>query len=181
MSKRQPFEPCSFLPYRLRNQAPAGAVMYDVSSYAEAPYCMLSPMWPHGGIPIPGLPGKTSDSVEGIWQGLKLINGKIAPRYFSGRGQKRGGKPRGHQYGEKLLKIVEAREKIYRVAYEWMLENKADSALIERFIEQAFAGVRQCFHDVSNNGNIGDPDEGWAHAAVLVQYLNRRCRALEDV
>ena len=30
--------------------------------------------------------------------------------------------------------------------------------------------------DVSNNGSIGDPDEGWAHAAVLVEYLNRRCQ-----
>jgi hypothetical protein len=49
-------------------------------------------------------------------------------------------------------------------------------ALIDGFIEQAFAGVPQYFHDVSNNGSIGDPDEGWAHAAVLVQYLNRRCQ-----
>ncbi|MCE9545701.1 MAG: hypothetical protein K8T25_09320, partial [Planctomycetia bacterium] len=97
MSKRQAFAPCVFLPYRLRNQTPAGAVVHNVSSYADHPLCLLSPMWPHGGIPVPGMPGTTSDSVEGIWQGLKLINGKIAPRYFSGPGRKRGGKPRGHQ------------------------------------------------------------------------------------
>jgi hypothetical protein len=176
MSKRKSFEPCVFIPYRLREQVPSGAVVHDVSSYAEYPLCTLSPMWPHGGIPVPGMPGTTSDSVEGIWQGLKVINGKIATRYFSGAGHKRGGKPRGHQYGDKLLKIVEAREKIYRVAYEWMLENKADPVLIDGFLEQALAGVPQYFHDVSNNGNIGDPDEGWAHAAVLVAYLNRQCQ-----
>jgi hypothetical protein len=121
------------------------------------------------------MPGTTSDSVEGIWQGLKVLGGKIAPRYFSGKGHKRGGKPQGHRYGDKLLKIVEAREKIYRVAYEWVLANRADQPLIARFVDRAFAGERQYFHDVSDNGSIGNPDEGWAHAAVLVEYLNRLC------
>jgi hypothetical protein len=174
--KSKAFQPCQFLPYRLRDQAPSGATVYDVSSYADPPYCTLSPMWPHGGIPVPGMPGTTSDSVEGIWQGLKVIGGKTAPRYFSGQGQKRGGKPRGHQHGDKLLGIVEAREKIYRVSNEWVLANRVDPALIAQFIEQAFAGVAQYFHDVSDNGSISNPDEGWAHAAVLVQYLNRLCR-----
>jgi hypothetical protein len=174
MTSGKTFPPCVFLPFRLRAQAPAGAVVYDVSSYAEYPLCTLSPLWPHGGIPVPGMPGQTSDSVEGIWQGLKVIGGKIAPRYFSGQGHKRGGKPRGHRYGDRLLKIVEAREKIYRVAYEWMLEHRADPELLSNFIEKALAGAPQYFHDVSNNGSIGDPDEGWAHAAVLVRYLNRR-------
>jgi len=180
MAQRQPWAPCVFLPFRLREQVPKGALVYDVSSYAEYPCCTLSPFWPHGGIPVPGMPGTTSDCVEGIWQGLKVIGGKIASRYFSGQGHKRGGVPRGHQYGDKLLKIVEAREKNYRVAYEWMLENRADPELIGGFIEQAFAGVPQYFHDVSNNGSIGDPDEGWAHAAVLVQCLNRRCQQLAE-
>ena len=54
-----------------------------------------------GGIPVPGMPGTVSDTVEGIWQGLKVIRGKIAPHLFRGRGQKRGGKPAGHQYGDK--------------------------------------------------------------------------------
>ena len=176
MGKRRNFAPCVFVPFRLRDQLPTAATVYDVSSNADHPFCTLSPFWPHGGIPVPGMIRTTSDSVEGIWQGLKLIDGKIAPRYFSGQGHKRGGKPRGHQFGDKLLKIVEAREKIYRVSYEWMLNHKADPELIDRFLSQAFAGVPQYFHDVSNNGNIGDPDEGWAHAAVLVQYLNRRCQ-----
>jgi hypothetical protein len=132
-------------------------------------------MWVHGGIPVPGMEGVTSDTVEGIWQGLKIIRGAMAPRYFSGAGRKRGGKPAGHQYGEKLLNIVEAREKIYRVAYEWTLKHRVDQALIEGFLKKSFSGEAQYFHDVSDNGNIGNADEGWAHAAVLVQYLNRLC------
>lgn len=169
------FAPCVFVPFRLRDHVPAGTVVTDVSSYAEFPYCTLSPFWPHGGIPVPGMPGTVSDSVEGVWQGLKVIAGKTAPRYFRGQGAKRGGIPRGHQYGDKLLKIVEAREKIYRVAYEWVLAHRVDPALIDGFLDRAFAGVPQAFHDVGNNGRVGDPSEGWAHAAVLVQYLDRRC------
>lgn len=178
MGIQRRFTPMVFLPFRLRDQVPAGSTVYDVSSYAEYWYCTLSPFWPHGGIPVPGMPGTESDSVEGIWQGLKLISGKIAPRYFQCQGHKRGGSPRGHRYGDKLLKIVEAREKIYRASYEWMLINRADPLLIAAFTEAAFAGSAQYFHDVSNNGRIGDPDEGWAHAAVLVQFLNRRCKML---
>jgi hypothetical protein len=173
MAKTTHFAPCVFLPCSSRKQLPPEAVVYDVSSYADFPLCSLSPMWVHGGIPVPGMPGTTSDTVEGIWQGLKVIRGDVAPRYFKGPGHKRGGKPAGHRYGSKLLKIVEAREKIYRVAYEWMLLNRVDPTLLAGFIEQTRAGVRQYFHDVCDNGAIGNPDEGWAHAAVLVQYLNR--------
>jgi hypothetical protein len=178
MRHQKPFTPCQFIPYRLRSNIPKNAVAYDVSSYADHPWCTLSPMWAHGGIPVPGMQGTVSDSVEGIWQGLKIIDGSIAPRFFKGGGTKRGGKPLGHQFGEKVLKIVESREKIYRVAYEWMLENRADLTVIQAFIDRAFAGEQQCIHDVSDNGNISAPDEGWAHAAVLVEYLNRRCREI---
>ena len=59
------------------------------------------------------MPGATSDTVEGVWQGLKVIRGKTAPRYFRGPDHKRGGKPSGHRYGTKELGIVEARRKIY--------------------------------------------------------------------
>ena len=78
MAKHQSFAPCVFLPYRLCKQTPTGAVVYDVSSYADHPFCLLSPMWPHGGIVVPGMPGKTSDSVEGIWQSYR-ISPEIAP------------------------------------------------------------------------------------------------------
>jgi len=175
MPKNRRYSPCLFLPYSQRGMLAKKAIVHDVSSYADLPYCTLSPMWVHGGIPVPGMPGVTSDTVEGIWQGLKVIRGEVATRYFRGSCGKRGGKPAGHRYADQLLKIVEAREKIYRVAYEWTLIHRVDAQLLEGFVEQALAGHSQYFHDVSDNGNIGNPDEGWAHAAVLVQFLNRLC------
>jgi hypothetical protein len=176
--KRTPaFTPCVFVPFSHVRNLPRSSLYFDVSSYADPPYCTLSPMWVHGGIPIPGLPGKTSDTVEGIWQGLKVIRGKTAPRYFSGPGQKRGGKPSGHQFGDRLLGIVEARLKIYRPAYEWVLANRIDPKLIELFVKSAFhSPLIQYFHDVGDNGDVNNANEPLAHAALLVQYLNRLCR-----
>ena len=55
MSRRLDFARCVFVPrYHVEN-LPTGSVVYDVSSYAEPPYCELSPMWVHGGIPVPGV------------------------------------------------------------------------------------------------------------------------------
>lgn len=173
--RERTFARCVFLPYNHRENVPAGILVHDVSSYADPPFCEFSPLWAHGGIPVPGSAGLTSDSVEGIWQGMKVIRGKTAPHLFRGRGRKRGGKPAGHLYGDRLLGIVEARLKIYKVAYEWVLEHRIDPALIARFIDEAFAGVPRYFHDLGDNGDVNNPDEGWAHASVLVQYLNRRC------
>lgn len=175
MGRARRFASCVFLPYWSRANVPAGAAVCDVSSYADFPYCTLSPIWVHGGIPVPGMPGTTSDTVEGIWQGLKVIRGAIAPRSFGGRGHKRGGKPAGHQFGNRLLGIVEARQQIFRVAYEWVLEHRVDRTLVEGWVEKALSEVTQYFHDVGDNGNMNDPDAPWAHAAALVQYLNRQC------
>jgi hypothetical protein len=170
------FTRCTFLPCSHRDNVPAGVTVYDVSSYADPPYCQLSPMYAHGGIPVPGMPGAVSDSVEGIWQGLKVIRGVIAPRYFRGKGRKRGGpKPSGHLFYGKLLGLVEARYKIYRVAYEWVLANRIAGDLLEQFVERAFAGVPQYFHDTGDNGDINNPAESLAHASLLVQYVNRLC------
>jgi len=171
---------CQFLPYlqARTKSAPAGEVWIDVSSSGESPLDQLSPFYPHGGIPIPGMSSKRSDSVEGIWQGLKVIRGKIAPRFFDGVGQKRVGKPRGHQFGDtsRLLGLEEARRKIYLPAYEWMLEHCIDPAVIDGFIERAFRGVPQFFYDREDNGSIGK-DAPLAHAKLLVDYINRKIDA----
>jgi hypothetical protein len=167
------FARCVFVPrYHVPN-LPAGSVVIDVSSYAGMPFCTLSPMWVHGGIPVPGMPGTTSDTVEGVWQGLKVIRGKTAPRYFHGPGAKRGGKPSGHLFGKKLLGIVEARRRIYIPTYEWLLDNRISHHFFEHLIATARSGVTQFIHDVGDNGDVNDTSQPLAHAAVLVQYLNR--------
>lgn len=150
-----------------------------VSKFSLQGISASGPFFPHGGIPIPGLESRRSDSVEGIWQGLKVIRGKTAPRFFEGTGRKRYGKPRGHQYGDstRLLSLEEARRKIYIPAYEWVLENRIDPDLINGFVSQAFQSVPQFFYDCEDNGSIGK-DAPLAHAKILVDYINRKIDTL---
>ena len=49
------------------------AVIIDVTSKGEMPMVKFSPFYPIGNIPIPFSPNKFSESVEGIWQGLKVF------------------------------------------------------------------------------------------------------------
>ncbi|MFD0853545.1 DUF6939 family protein [Actinomadura adrarensis] len=53
-----------------------GALILDVTSRAAEPWVRLSPFYPHGGIPVPFSPGVTGQSVEGIWQALKVFDGE---------------------------------------------------------------------------------------------------------
>lgn len=51
-----------------------GAVIVNLTSKAKDDFVKFSPFYPHGGIPVPFSPGWTSESVEGIWQGLKVFS-----------------------------------------------------------------------------------------------------------
>ena len=171
--KKNKYAKCHFVPFSKIDHVAKESILIDVSSYAEEPYCQFSPFYVHGEIPIPGKLGEYSHSVEGIWQGLKVIRKKTAPRYFRGPGKKRGGKPEGHLYGKKLLSLIEARYKIYKVAYEWVLENRINPQIYDDIINKAHEGIPQYFYDVENNGDINNPSSPLAHASLLVQYLNR--------
>src|SRR5947208_15178862 len=109
------------------------APIIDVTSKGAEPWVRFSPFYPHGGVPIPNTPGETAQSVEGLWQGLKVFEredvdpGKWAITHMAGikRGGKSRGAVRGHRFGvgsDILLGYREARIRIYLPAYKWVLE-----------------------------------------------------------
>ncbi len=114
-----------------------GPLILDLTSRGEEPWVQFSPFYPHGGIPVPGMPNETSESVEGIWQGLKCFEAhgvdrtKFAVTNMKGikRTVRKYGKVTGHQYGDELLDYLEARRRIYLPTYEWVLNNKVQPLL----------------------------------------------------
>lgn len=120
---------------KLRERFP-GAHIIDVTSRGAEPWVRFSPFFPHGGIPVPFSPGHYAQSVEGIWQGLKVFDGEgIDPSRFeivTMRGLKRTvrahGRVLGHQQGlgggGPLLDIVTARRDIYLPSYGFVLEHR---------------------------------------------------------
>lgn len=119
------------------------------------------------------MPGVVSDSVEGVWQGLKRIRGAIDTGCFAGRGRKRGGVPEGHSYAGEVLAYVEARRLIYIPTYEWTLEHRISPALVGDLLRRADMSIEHHVHDVADVGQADDTSGPLAHAAVLVRWLNR--------
>ena len=116
------------------------AKILDVTSKASSSLVKLSPFYPHSNIPVPFSDGMVAESVEGIWQGLKVFENADVDRYaFENRTMKnlkrtvkKFGKPLGHRkgfLGQTLLGYIEARIEIYLPSYLWILENKVADIL----------------------------------------------------
>ena len=106
------------------NKKYPSAIVIDVTSKSSLPYIRFSPFFPLGNIPIPFSDGFYSESIEGIWQGLKVFkNAGIDITKFSNtsmknlkRSTKKYGITIGHQRGVKsniLLTYLDARKEIY--------------------------------------------------------------------
>ncbi len=157
-----------------RNLSEKSLIMaIDVSSKGAHPYSLLSPetFSLDIQIPVPGLEEKISHSVEGIWQGLKFINGKSDHRLFDIIAQKREGEITGYQYGQKVLDEMEARWRIFIPAYKFYLDQFAPQKAIDSLLVFQQQGKKVFVYDSESNDDISNP-EPYAHAAALATYLN---------
>lgn len=158
------------------------AVIIDVTS--KGAYKTLSPFYPHGGIPIPFSGTVTSQSVEGIWQGLKVFkNEGIDFSCFDNKTMKNLKRTNrthgwciGHQKGlgsKELLGYLTSRREIYVPSYKWMLENKCQKE-IAHFKSLLEEGKTIVFLDYDTNENIEDASKPLSHAALIKKYINNK-------
>ncbi len=132
----------------------------------ESPYIKLSPSYPVSMVPVPfELVGGElwhSETVEGMWQGLKLVNRETDLGKFEmtntwnlKRKTLTGGRMDGHYFceGRVALKYAAARRQIYVLAYLLVLENQAKDC-VEQLRAEArqhkIALVDQYKHDMHN-------------------------------
>jgi len=156
------------------------ALIYDTSTNAPTSrdfgtinMSELSPFRIYYGIPVPGQNGVYSDTVEGIWQGLKIVKGKTDFSYFKGKGRKRNAKPKGHLYGSKIYFVVQARELIYIPSYQFMWENRIDQKLRDLFVTRSSNDLPQYFLDVDTNFDIHNKERPFAHSALVVNLIKQ--------
>ncbi|KAK9823439.1 hypothetical protein WJX72_002735 [[Myrmecia] bisecta] len=142
--------------------------VYNVTSKSESMSDrQLSPFYPHGGIPVPGNPGLTSESLEGVWQGLK-------------------GDIRGHWLGPlnepdssdavQLLGYINARRQVYVPMLTWVLENK-----VEGLVQELVRGACESdivLLDYYTNVDVDHIDEPLSHAGLLKQYIENNWQRL---
>ena len=150
-----------------------GVPVFDVTSRGLHP--KLSPFYPHGGYPVPGAPGVLAESVEGVWQGLKVFERegpdhthfakKSGPRK-RGPSKARGG-VRGHRLGDRLVGYVEARQQIYLPLYWRQLTVCASEEVA------ALAALPELvLLDYETNGDVHNTGSPLSHAALIGRFLN---------
>jgi len=159
-----------------------GWIIIDVTSKSDDPtFRKFSPMHPHGGIPVIGWEGEISETVEGIWQGLKVFeNEGINKKKFSiktMKGIKRGvtvktGRVKGHMIKDtdELLGYVEARKRIYIPTYEHVLQNhlKNEVELLRGLLAE---GNKIAFLDYDINEDVENTAKPLSHASLIKKWL----------
>nr|WP_242907789.1 hypothetical protein [Actinomadura terrae] len=152
-------------------------MILDVTSRGEEPWVRLSPFYPHGGIPVPGHPERTSQSVEGVWQALKVFAAeeedytKLDVVTMKGikRTVRRLGAPLGHRLDGRLLGYEEARRLVYLPTYRWMLDHRVPE-LVAELRELGERGTVVLL-DYTVNGDVGDLSSPLSHAALVVRRV----------
>jgi hypothetical protein len=156
------------------------AAIVDVTSRGPEPWVRLSPFFPHGDVPVPFTPGVTSQSVEGVWQALKVFaHADVDPsklRITAMRGLKRAastyGPALGHRrglHGDVLLGYQQARREIYLPTLRHVLEGPA-AAQVAALRELAEAGPVVLL-DYTLNGDPEDLRTPLSHAALIRRHL----------
>ncbi|GHF86817.1 hypothetical protein GCM10018790_75390 [Kitasatospora xanthocidica] len=157
-----------------------GAEIIDVTSKAPDPWVRLSPFYPHGGIPVPFSDGVTGESVEGIWQALKVFQdsdvdpAKLGVTTMKGlkRTVRRHGPVLGHRtglHGDRLLPYETARRRIYLPAYRWILEHR-----VADLVELIRSKNDVVLLDYTTNGDVTDPTSPLSHAALIQLHIEGR-------
>jgi hypothetical protein len=160
-----------------------GAVIIDVTSKGPQPWIRFSPFFPHGNIPVPFSPGQIGQSVEGIWQGLKVFESTgidtatLAISSMKGikRTSRRFGRVLGHQKGvaaSELLDYRTARKQIYLPVYKYALDTFLQAELSElRWVHEKSTLI---LLDYETNTDPDDLSRPLSHAGLVRFYLEGR-------
>lgn len=163
-------------------------VAYDASSYGNIE---LSPFNfnPEFNIPVPGQPDLYSNSVEAIWQGLKMVDGKTDFEMFNKKPKKRPSKKEkkdpDYKYEDstflledELVDLITARKKIYVPAYKFMFDNYVSKEFKDQVSSQLEEGLQVYFFDVDDNEDIENPHDSFSHASLLTKLMNQYCSTI---
>lgn len=161
-----------------RTDLPQDMITVDVSGKGAGEWAVLAPTFAHGDIPVPGLAGVTSKTVEGIWEGLKRFEneGENLALLETDKPKKRkltdaGGKFLGWAYGSETLKDeIEARQKIFIPAYTWMVKNSPEArAKFDALVDLARKNTLHVYDNIENSDSH-DP-RPYSYAALLTDML----------
>jgi hypothetical protein len=148
-----------------------GYHVVDVTSTSvDARFRRLSPFWPHGNIRVDG---NVSESVEGLWQGLKVFEStgidttKFAIKTMKNikRSCRKYGKVIGHSFQGAPVDYLTARRNIFLPAYNQLL-----ARMTEELIELA-SYDKLVLLDYETNEDINNISKPLSHAGLIKRRL----------
>lgn len=156
------------------------ATIIDCTSKADEPWVRFSPFYPHSDIPVPFSKGYTAESVEGVWQGLKVFESedvdtsRFAVRNMKGikRTVRTRGPVLGHRRGvkgRKLLDYLAARREIYLPTYRWVLEHRLRDELDQ--LREVVAAGPAILLDYETNADLENLQRPLSHASLVAAFL----------
>jgi hypothetical protein len=121
-----------------------------------------------------------AQSVEGVWQGLKVFESedidtsKFAVANMKGikRSVRSRGRVLGHRFGvesDELLTYLDARHRIYLPTYRWVLDNCLTAELEQLKAEMARHDI--VLLDYETNADVADLSKPLSHASLVASYL----------
>jgi hypothetical protein len=157
-------------------------IILDLTSKSNGKWVKFSPFYPHGNIPVPFSNGIFAETVEGIWQGLKIFeNAGINISTFNIKNMKgikrttrKYGKIIGHQKGinsKEILNYNDAKKIIYIPAYKWVLENKLYEEITE--LKKIYEKYSLVFLDYNVNNELYN-NKPLSHAFLVKIYIENK-------
>ncbi len=137
---------------------------------------------PDVAIPVPRQKEK-SHSIEGVWQGLKIVDGnvdfgmfRIAPYHRPPEYRKRL-RSYAYQnttflYGNRIIGLIEARFVIYLPTYLYMLEHLMSVSVLDEIFAALCQGRDIAFFDWDSNHDIMNATISFSHSAILAAWFN---------
>ena len=159
------------------------SIIIDLTSKGKFPMVKFSPFYPIGKIPIPYSKNMFSESVEGIWQGLKVFETsdideskfKITSMKGLKRTVRKFGIPKGHRKGingEELLDYITARKLIYLPTYKWVLDNRLKEEIDE--LKKLAKTNTLILLDYETNGDVENPKKPLSHAHLVKMRIEEK-------
>lgn len=157
-------------------ELPKNSFPVDVSLNGYA-MSIFDPMFPHGGIPLPDNKGYSkgvfSDTVQGVWEALAIIDGKVNSSFLHGIPEYRSNPKCEWAFGGNRIGWVDARQAIYIPTFIWMFDKKIPNEIKISFYNIAKTGVVVYFYDNSENPDPLQPTNDFSHAFLVQWCMNR--------
>jgi hypothetical protein len=170
---------------KIRKKENPQRIAYDAASMEEHKF--LNPFFfsEDFNIPVPGQVNKYSNTVEAIWQGLKIVDGETCFDMFGIQEPHKRPMTRARkedpdfkyadskfEYGGKELDLVTARKVIYVPTYRHLFEHYVPDEFKEQVKKQVEEGKEVFFYDWDDNPDLDNTEKSFAHASLLVELMN---------